>query len=77
MLAITVATTVSSASRPRSRSDDREQRQDDVAVDVGAVGGDRQAAVGVAVVGDAEVGVVLADGGLAAGPQMGGADARR
>ena len=55
-LLITVATRVSWASAPRSFSDDREDRHDLVAVDLGAGGVDREAAVGVAVVGDAEVG---------------------
>ncbi len=62
-LLITVATTVSPVScRPRAAQ--RADGQDPVAVDDLAVGGDRQAAVGVAVVGQAEVGTGLADGGL-------------
>ena len=60
---MTVATTVSSASRPRSRMRQREHGQDLVAVDDRAVGVDRQAPVGVAVVGDADVGAVLDDRG--------------
>ena len=64
---------MSSTSRPRSRSDDRQQRQDDVAVHVGPVGGDRQAAVGVAVVGDAQVGL-LGDHGVPQPGQVGRAD---
>ena len=40
-----------------------QDRQDRVAVDVGAVGGDGQTAVGVAVVRDAQVGPVLEDSG--------------
>ena len=61
-LLITVATTVSSVSAPRSCSARAQIGQDRVAVDDVAVRGDGQAAVGVAVVGDAEVGAVLADG---------------
>ncbi len=71
---MTVATTVSPRSAPRSRMRQREDRHDLVAVDHRAGGVDRQAAVGVAVVGDAEVGAVLDDGGLEP-VQVGGAAA--
>ena len=54
------------AQRARLPHGQREDGQDLVAVDDGAGGVDGEAAVGVAVVGDAEVGAVLDDGGLAA-----------
>ena len=71
---MTVATRVSSVSLPRSFIATRQDRHDLVAVDDVAVGVDGEAAVGVAVVGDAEVGAVLARRGLRAGR---GASSRR
>ncbi len=61
MLLITVATTVSLARWPASDIAMRQDRQDLVAVDVVALVVDRQAAVGVAVEGEAGVGAVLED----------------
>ena len=75
-LDMTVATTVSPGSRPASRSSTAEDRHDLVAVDRLARGGDGQAAVGVAVVGDAGVGAVL-DHGRAAGRPGGWSRNRR
>ena len=56
MFAITVATTVSSTNRPRSFSDTASSARM-TSPSTSSVRGDRQAAVGVAVVGDAEVGL--------------------
>ena len=60
--------------RPALVQRQRADRQDRVAVDDVAVGRDRQAAVGVAVVGDADVGTVRPDG-LDQRAEVGGADA--
>ncbi len=49
--------------RARFPHGQRQDGHDLVAVDLFAVGGDRQAAVGVAVERDAQVGTVLQDGG--------------
>ena len=71
---MTVATTVSSLSVAALVQRQRADGQDRVAVDDLAVGGDGQAAVGVAVVGDAEVGAVRADR-LDQRAEVGGPDA--
>ena len=59
-----MATRVSCARRAARLQRHREDRHDLVAVDLGAGGVHREAPVGVAVVGDAEVGAPGEDGGL-------------
>ena len=63
------------ASSPRVAHGEREDRQDLVAVDDGRRRRDREAAVGVAVVGDAQVGAVLDRPRRRSDVQVGGADA--